>query len=482
MFFFKASYNFVMSYLFHVRNLSLVAKTSLSLVLGNLFQKGLLFISYPIFTRIMPPSEFGIISTYSSWQNILFIVFTLNLSCGGFNNGMHEYKDDRIRFLLSMIFLSNLCTLIWGMMFIYFYSYVSSIIDLPRMYMWVMFLYFLFNPAYCLWMGMCRFESNYKTIIAITFVVAFFSTSLSIIFVLISPNYLKAYAKILGTDCVPIIIGFFVYIYVFFKAEFRIKLSYWKYILRINVPLIPHYLSFYVLSSSDRIMISKYINTSSTALYSLACTIVSFLMILWNSIDSAYAPWVYQKMDDREYELLKKRSFVTILFFGAISIMSSLLAPEFISILGPEEYSHSVYVIPSVVCGVYFSVIFSMCMRIELYLKKSVFIMVASILCAIINIILNYLFIPKFGYVAAGYTTLFCYIILAVFHSVNLKIIGFGFVYDFKKIYISSFFMILSVIFMPFLYEYTYERYVLILLFTFIIFFKRRLFLLVYKK
>lgn len=50
--------------------------------------------------------------------------------------------------------------------------------------------------------------------------------------------------------------------------------------------------------------------------------------------------------------------------------------------------------------------------------------MFVSVLGAILNVFLNYILIPKFGYIAAGYTTLVCYILFAVGHGclcVSLK-------------------------------------------------------------
>ena len=53
---------------------------------------------------------------------------------------------------------------------------------------------------------------------------------------------------------------------------------------------------------------------------------------------------------------------------------------------------------------------------VSFFHKKSVRIMISSLTAAIINLILNYVCIIKFGYIAAGYTTLVCYIAYTLFH------------------------------------------------------------------
>ena len=62
---------------------------------ANLILKGLSLISGPIFTRIMPTDQYGIVSTFQSWQSLLAVIVTLNLSQGVFNNGMLEFKENR---------------------------------------------------------------------------------------------------------------------------------------------------------------------------------------------------------------------------------------------------------------------------------------------------------------------------------------------------------------------------------------------------
>jgi O-antigen/teichoic acid export membrane protein len=85
-----------------------------------------------------------------------------------------------------------------------------------------------------------------------------------------------------------------------------------------------------------------------------------------------------------------------------------------------------------------------------------------------LNLILNYVFIPIFGYYAAGYTTLISYIVLTLFHyafykkiikeNLNKKIS----LYNEKMIAISTIFVFAVMFLMIFLYDYYFVRYGLI--------------------
>jgi O-antigen/teichoic acid export membrane protein len=64
---------------------------------------------------------------------------------------------------------------------------------------------------------------------------------------------------------------------------------------------------------------------------------------------------------------------------------------------------------------------------IEYYYGKTKFIAVGSMLAAALNVILNNIFIPTYGYVAAAYTTMVTYFLYFTFHFIlAVKIHGSG--------------------------------------------------------
>ena len=65
--------------------------------------------------------------------------------------------------------------------------------------------------------------------------------------------------------------------------------------LKLDLPLIPHYLSMTVLGSSDRIMINSLCGKSYTALYSVPYNASMIMQIVTSSINSSFIPWTYQK-------------------------------------------------------------------------------------------------------------------------------------------------------------------------------------------
>lgn len=285
---------------------------------------------------------------------------------------------------------------------------------------------------------------------------------LAIVAVLAVADNSKAIAKVMATEIVSIGIGIFFTILTLIKARGKNKFRYWKYALTISIPLVPHYLSMYILSSSDRIMISKLINTSATAIYNVASTVASIMLIFWNAVDASYAPWIYQKMGEKKYSTIASRGNQVLSVFAGMTILSTLFAPEIMRILAPANYYEGIYIIPAVAAATFFTACSSLYIRVELFLKKSGTVMLGSCMAALLNIVLNYLCIKRFGYMAAGYTTMICYLALAVFHGANLKRLNYN-VYNNRFVMIISIIVIICVAIVSLLYRFTAVRYLLIL-------------------
>ena len=118
----------------------------------------------------------------------------------------------------------------------------------------------------------------------------------------------------------------------------------------------------------------------------------------------------------------------------------------------------------------------------EFYFEANKFIMIASVFGAIVNIILNYIFIPIFGYIAAGYTTLFCYILFSVshylFHIKVLKKMTDGVrVYDMKFIVLISVALVMFALSIVFVYDMIIVRYAIIAAICIVMFIKRNYFI-----
>ena len=106
---------------------------------------------------------------------------------------------------------------------------------------------------------------------------------------------------------------------------------------------------------------------------------------------------------------------------------------------------------------------YSIFANVVYYYKKPKYVMYASVLAATLNIALNWFFIPMFGYAAAAYTTLFCYIVQAAFDYHAMKKAAGAGIYDMRLLISLSVVMIIISLSSVFLYQYDALRYSVIL-------------------
>jgi O-antigen/teichoic acid export membrane protein len=450
------------------------AKATMSLLFANLVLKGLSMISGPIFTRIMSQEQYGIVSTFLSWQSLLGVIVTLNLSQGVFNNGMLDFKENRSEFQFALLSITVVCSAVFFMLFLLFNKQFYDLFEMPSILIYMMMLYFLFIPAYQFWGGQQRYEYKYKALTLVTIGLGVFSLVFGIIFVIYAPDDLAAITRLCAMEGVNTAVGAYFFFHIAIKAKFKIRLDYCLYALKFNVPLIPHYMSMYILASSDRIMIAKMVDTASTAIYSVSYTIASIIQIFWSSIEASLSPWIYEKLDANDKKPVRKLTAQVILLFAVLCLGCTLFAPEIMVILAPSSYRNGIYVIPSVAAGVFFIAVYSLYMRMELFYKKTGFATVSSTCAAVANIVLNIIFIKKFGFLAAGYTTMFCYALLSFFHYMNVRSNGFDDTLDNRTIAAISVAVIALSLFITVLYSYAVIRYILIIVFVVCVIVKRK--------
>lgn len=149
-----------------------------------------------------------------------------------------------------------------------------------------------------------------------------------------------------------------------------------------------------------------------------------------------------------------------------------MFVPELIYILGGKQYMAAIYCLPPLITSCFFEFIYTMYVNIEFYKKRTMSVAIATIIATVLNIILNFIFIPmmpQYGYIVAAYTTLVGYAILFVLHYYLVKFMDMSFVYDIKYILIVlGIFTSLSIVF-NFLYEFTILRYGIIFVYGFFI-------------
>lgn len=443
------------------KDIPVQAKAAFWYVVCSFFQKGISFITIPIFTRLLSVSEYGLCSVFSSWSGIWENFAGLSLSCGVFNVGMIKYEKQRKQFLAALQGLTCISTALCLSLCLMFHTGYYKFSGMELKLTVLMFLQILSGSILSLWYAYERYEYRYKGFLAVTMLSSMAGPALSVLFVLCSVD--KVFARFEGIVIVQALLCLGVCVYERVKVKEFIHLAYWKYALSFNIPLIPHYLSATILNSSDRIMISNFCGEEKTAFYGIAGSCSMVMQVLLSAVNSSITPWYFDQLKKRNYGKAREWLNRVIGAFFCVTVLATLFGPELLRVLATEEYYDAVYLLPVVMSSVFFLFLYGLFANIEFYYEKKSYILLASVTAAVMNVVLNAVFIPVFDYYAAGYTTLACYIFYAAAHCCfAIKILkqeDAGPVFCVRYIAVISALLLMIVAAVCFLYQFIMIRY-----------------------
>lgn len=423
-----------------------VLSAGIGYTIGNYLLKGLGFITVPIFSRIMEVSDYGTYNTFLSYESMLYLFVGLALH-SSIKNAKYKYGDDKLNAYTSSITLIPLgisaFMLLSGNILFYF---ISKVIKIGRLEYSLLVIYCLCSSL--LYIYQSRLIIEYKTNKYLW--VSYFNAIVSIIcsiFLIQSVFVEKKYlGRILGTVIPMVMIGVWILYNLYKESRPKVELKYWKFGLKISLPIIPHGIGQVILTSFDRIMITNILGATQAGLYSFAYTLYSIILVAGNSISSVFEPWAYEMISSGKVGALKKRAAQYTMFLAVISSGVMLIAPELVVILGSEKYLGSIPAISPIMFAGFFMMAYSLPATIEYYYEKTVYIALGTSAAAIINIVLNAVLIPQYGYVAAAYTTLISCALYFVFHCFVSNRIAKYSIIPIKSLFVSILLLTISAI------------------------------------
>lgn len=402
-----------------IKSIPLGARSAVVYTAATVFSRGLAIITVPIFTRLMSTEQIGIVNLYNTWHGLISVVATLSLTSGGFAVAMKGSEGRRDEYVSSVQTLTFLVALLIGLVYFVAPSFWNGLLGLPTSLMIVMLFGFLLEPARDFWMSKQRYEYKYKLPGAVSMLSALVASLLSIFVVMRmqkggAENLAKG--RLVSNYIVLFGVAAVIWIYQFVKGKTFINREFWKFSLQLSLPLVGFQFAAQLLNMSDRVMIDKMVSTSAVGIYGTLYSVSSISLLVWNAINASFVPYLFQNIEKKEHKI-KEISFGLLEAYAAIAVVLTFLAPEIVRILATEEYFEAIYIMPPISAGIFFTSITSVYSNVLVYYKKTKYIMYGSVIAAILNITLNAIFIPIYGYMAAAYTTLFGYIVMALLEA-----------------------------------------------------------------
>ena len=179
--------------------------------------------------------------------------------------------------------------------------------------------------------------------------------------------------------------------------------------------------SSFGLSFADRLMINKITDASDVGLYSFAFMIAMLLQVIISAVGKSWQPLFYKAMSNKDYKLLDNIFKINSkIVFGA-SLFLILFSYEFVYLLATSEYIKSLDIVLFLIIGFNFFFLYTAYGQYVSYSKKTYIDSIITITAVVLNIGLNYIYIPKYGYEASAITTIISYAFMFIMFYFNAK-------------------------------------------------------------
>jgi O-antigen/teichoic acid export membrane protein len=193
----------------------------------------------------------------------------------------------------------------------------------------------------------------------------------------------------------------------------------WAYVREtaaVGLPLVPHLLMALGLVTADRFILAHYRDLREVGLYAIAYTLGMIMSLITMSLNQAWAPVYYDvaRKGEEGRQVLGKMCCGLVIVLTAIASLGALIAQDFVAHFLDHRYASAGRVVPWIIGAYLAHSLFSMFSLAALQARRTTLIMAASFVALVVNTVLNFALIPRWGMYGAAYATLVAYVIEAL--------------------------------------------------------------------
>ena len=395
------------------------AKNTFIIFLGKVCTQLISFFLLPLYTAYLATSEYGIVDLIQTYVTLLVPIITLELEMSIFRWLIDSRGNDSdTKKLISNNFYILVISLF---IFSILYFVVTLFVDIPFKYV------VLIDIIVCVLSGnFLQISRGLGKILdfSISCILTGITTVVSNI-ILICFCGMQAKGMIISMALANFVCSLYLFIRLKLYKKINFKLvdhKLLKSMYKYSIPLVPNGISWWIVNVSDRSIISFVLGASSNGLYAISNkfpTIISSLTGIFNLSWSESAS-LHINSKDRD-EFFSDITNTILKLFTSLGVGMIACMPFVFPIMINSKYADAYLYIPPLVLGTVFNVL--ICLYSQIYLAKKMSKQVASttIMGAIINILINVIFIKYIGLFAASISTMISYLVMVIYRHIDLK-------------------------------------------------------------
>lgn len=391
-------------------------KDTFVFALGNLGSKLILFFLVPLYTNYLTTEEYGTADLVFTISQFLVPIFSVVIFDAVIRFGLS--KDEKAEEVL----LDGLIVWAVGTIGIIIVTPLFGFYKAVSDWKWYLCLYSSVSILYPVLMNYLKAIDRNKTYALISVLQTAILAALNIILLVVFRIGVKGY--LLSNILALLVSSILVILIARIPAKLsKVKIN--KPLLRqmvvYSAPLILNNISWWVIHSSDKIMIEWMIGASALGIYTVATKIPSLINVIITIFSQAWglsAVREFESTNDEKYysDVLSHYSF---LIFSACLVIVAITKP-FMNIYVSNSFSDAWHYVPILLVSAVYSAIASYYGSFYSALKRSINNMLTTLIGGIINIMVNYVFIRITGIWGAAIGTAVAYIVIALLRMIDV--------------------------------------------------------------
>lgn len=395
------------------------AKTTIIIFFGKVCTQLISFFLLPLYTAYLATAEYGLVDLIQTYVTLLVPIITLELEMSIFRYLIDSRgKEKDTKKLMSNDFYVLCISLL---LFSALYIVVTSFVHIPLRFI------ILVDIIVCVLSGnFLQVARGFGKILdfSISCILTGITTVVSNIFLIVHLG-MQAEGMIISMA----LANFICAAYLFFRLKLYKMIDFklvdkklLKEMYKYSIPLVPNGISWWIVNVSDRSIISFVLGASFNGLYAISNkfpTIISSLTGIFN-LSWAESASLHINSPDRD-EFFSDITNTVMRLFTALGVGMIACLPFVFPIMINAKYQEAYLYIPPLVIGTVCNV--AICLYSQIYLAKKMSGKVASttIMGAIINILINVVFIKLLGLYAAAISTAIAYFVMMAYRHFDLK-------------------------------------------------------------
>jgi O-antigen/teichoic acid export membrane protein len=385
---------------------------SIYYISSNFVQKAFAFAILPVLTSYLAPSEYGIISLVSALGGVVMLFMMLALQAA-VTRFFFEFKDNQEalkRFLGSIIVFVNISSLCLGVMLLTFgESLIAVFIGDIDFYPYIVLglLFAIFQPMFTILLSMLQVMQRAKEY-AFAFLLNYTASAILGLGVIVFFEY-KAEGMLFSSFVVALISNILSFWYMRKSFTLCFDLLHIRRALSYSIPLIPNSLFSQINAVADKVIVNVLIGTTATGIYSLGFMIGSVIQAVAVSINRAYVPVAMASLKSNnpsEFRALAKMGEIIVYGYCYAALGLSLFSKELILLFIDDAYFSAANVVPLIAFSFVLLGIYYLFVNILFFdLGKAKYIAFFTGASMGLNIVLNYIFVPRYGIEGAAVAT-----------------------------------------------------------------------------